>query len=123
MISMVIISKDEEGLDETLADVTSQAWTISDSAEVVVIDASDGRLDHFRLRHQPHVRWVQFEQLPGVGVTIPHQRNVGVNATYGETLVFTDAGWRPELEWLGRLIAPLFKGEYITLGLDPRDPR
>lgn len=117
MISIVIISKDEEGLDETLADVTSQARTIADLAEVVVVDASDGRLDHIRLRHQPHVRWVQFEQPPGVGVTIPHQRNVGVNAAHGEIIVFTDAGCRPEPEWLGRLITPLFKGEYITSGL------
>ena len=40
-------------------------------------------------------------------VSIPHQRNAGVRAAYGEIIVFTDAGCRPEREWLASLIAPL----------------
>ena len=52
MISVVIISKDEASLDDTLTDVTGQAQALGESAEIVVVDASDGRLDHIRLRHQ-----------------------------------------------------------------------
>ena len=121
MISVVIISKDEESLDGTLIDVTSQAGALEEPSEVVVVDASDGRLDHIRLRHENHVRWLQFQQPPGVRVSIPHQRNVGVRAAHGEIIVFTDAGCQPEPEWLVRLVAPLLQDEHITAGLDSRD--
>lgn len=117
MISVVIISKDEESLDGTLIDVTSQARALEEPSEVVVVDASDGRLDHIRLRHENHVRWLQFQQPPGVRVSIPHQRNVGVRAAHGEIIVFTDAGCQPEPEWLVRLVAPLLQDEHITAGL------
>ena len=55
-----------------------QAKDLKESWEIVIVDASDGRLDHIRLRHETEVRWVQFRQPPGVRVSIPHQRNAGV---------------------------------------------
>lgn len=117
MISIVIISKDEASLDDTLIDVIYQAKSLKEACEIVVVDASDGRLDHIRLRHETKVRWMQFAQPPGVQVSIPHQRNVGVRAAQGEIIVFTDAGCRPEREWLARLVAPLLEGERVTAGL------
>lgn len=117
MISVVIISKDEASLDGTLTAVTSQAEAFGESAEIVVIDASGRRLDHIRLRHEIQVRWVQFDQPPGVAVTIPHQRNAGVNEARGEVIVFIDAACQPEPDWLVRLVAPLSEGEHITAGL------
>ena len=77
MISIVIISKDEETLDDTLTDVTHQAERLAEPSEIVVVDASSGRLDQIRLRHEARVRWIQFTQPPGVRVSIPHQRNAG----------------------------------------------
>ena len=118
MISIVIISKDEAGLGSTVPDVICQAKDLKESWEVVIVDASDGRLDHIRLRHETEVRWVQFRQPPGVRVSIPHQRNAGVWAAHGEIIVFTDAGCRPEPGWLARLVAPLLQEEEdITAGL------
>ena len=117
MISIVIISKDEESLDDTLSDVASQAREFEEPAEIVVVDASDGRLDHVRLRHETEVRWLQFQQPPGVITSIPHQRNAGVHAARGEIIVFIDAGCRPEHEWLARLVAPLLEDEHATVGL------
>ena len=117
MISIVIISKDEESLDDTLTDVTHQAKRLAEPSEIVVVDASSGRLDKIRLRHEARVRWIQFAQPPGVRVSIPHQRNAGVRAAHGEVIVFTDAGCRPEEEWLSRLVTPLFHGEQVTAGL------
>lgn len=117
MISIVIISKNEESLDGTLNDVIHQAESLKESSEIVVVDASDGRLDQIRLRHETKVRWIQFAQPPGVRVSIPHQRNAGVRAAHGEMIVFTDAGCRPEREWLARLIAPLFQDEQVAAGL------
>ena len=80
MISIVIISKDEPGIDDTLTAITAQAQALQEPSEIVVVDASDGRLDLIRRRHEPAVRWVQFRPPPGVRVSIPHQRNAGVRS-------------------------------------------
>ena len=117
MISVVIISKDEKSLDGTLIEVTSQAQALEEPSEVVVVDASGGRLDHIRLRHENKVRWLQFQQPPGVRISIPHQRNVGVRAARGEIIVFTDAGCQLGPQWLVRLVAPLLQDEHVTAGL------
>ena len=109
MISIVIISKDEPGLEGTVLDVIYQAKGLAEPSEIIIVDASDGRLNHIRLRHETEVRWVQFRQPPGVRVSIPHQRNAGVRAASGEIIVFTDAGCRPEPAWLTRLLAPLLQ--------------
>jgi GT2 family glycosyltransferase len=122
VISIVIISKDEASVDDTLTDVICQAKDLKEPFEIVVVDASDGRLDYIRLRHETGVRWVQFEQPPGVRVSIPHQRNAGVRAARGEIVVFTDAGCRPEEGWLARLVAPLLQDEHITVGLTLATP-
>ena len=81
-----------------------------------MVDASDGRLDDIRKQHESAVRWVQFERPPGAGVTIPHQRNVGVRSAVGEIIVFTDSGCYPERGWLARLTAPLLRDERVTAG-------
>ena len=117
MISIVIISKDEESLDRTLTDVILQVQSFSEPSEIVVVDASEGRMDHIRRRHDGAIRWVQFQQPTGVAVSIPHQRNVGVRASRGDIIVFTDAGCKPGPEWLTRLVAPLHDNESITAGL------
>jgi GT2 family glycosyltransferase len=117
MISVVIISKDEASLDDTLNDITGQVSDLGEPSEIIVVDASAGRLDAIRSRHEAEVRWVQFEQPPGVRVSIPHQRNAGVREARGEIIVFTDAGCRPEARWLGRLVAPLRDDEDVAAGL------
>jgi glycosyltransferase involved in cell wall biosynthesis len=117
VISIVIISKDEESLDDTLAEVTRQARSLPEPAEIVVVDASEGRLDHIRDRHGAAVRWLPFQRPPGVAVSIPHQRNAGVQAARGDVIVFTDAGCHPGPDWLPRLTAPLRAGEHVTAGL------
>ncbi len=116
MISIVIISKDEETLDDTLTDVARQAKDADQESEIIVVDASSGRLDHIGQWHAAHVRWIEFEQPAGVTVSIPRQRNVGVRAARGDVIVFTDAGCRPEPGWLSRLLAPLAEGEDVTAG-------
>ena len=116
MISIVVISKDEPALDGTLADLGAQARDLGEPVEIMVVDASQARLDPIRRRHAAGTRWVAFQQPPGVTVSIPHQRNAGVREALGEIVVFTDAGCRPEPGWLERLIAPLYQGEQVTAG-------
>ena len=116
MISVVIISKDEPALDGTLSAVREQAAGVGEPCEILVIDASDGRLDEIRRAHEPAVRWIRFRRPAGAGVTIPHQRNAGVRAAQGDIIVFTDSGCYPGDGWLTRLIAPLHDGEYVAAG-------
>jgi len=112
-VSVVVISKDEaQGLIETLAAVTADAA----ADEVVVVDASEGRLDEISGQF-PEVRWVTFSPRPDVRVTIPHQRNRGVAEAVGDVIVFTDCGCIPEPEWLPRLLAPILEEhEAVTCG-------
>jgi glycosyltransferase involved in cell wall biosynthesis len=115
VISIVIISKDEPALDATLADATAQAAAHPAPAEVVVVDASEGRLEAIRERH-PSVRWIPFARPADVRISIPHQRNAGVAAAAGDVIVFTDAGCRPEPGWLDALAAAVGAGEPVVTG-------
>src|ERR1700722_1085776 len=105
MISVVIISKDEANLDETLSDVEREVISLAEGGEIVVVDASSHRLDYIKQRHQASVRWLDFQQPPGVKVSIPHQRNVGVREARGDIMVFTDAGCRVGKEGLSAVVA------------------
>jgi hypothetical protein len=109
-VGVVIISKDEPALDATLHAVAAQAAALDVPCELVVVDASSGRLEDVRRRH-PAVRWIAFAPVPGTAVTIPHQRNAGVRATTSDMVVFVDAGCRPGPGWLAALTAPLLAGE------------
>ena len=117
MISVVIISKDEADLDDTLTSVTAQVSSLTEPGEIIVVDASSRRLDYIRERHKASVRWLDFTQPSGVRVTIPHQRNAGVRAACGDIIVFTDAGCLPCEKWLARLVALLREGENVAAGI------
>lgn len=116
MISVVIICKDEASLDHTLAIVADQVAGLDEPGEVLVVDASAGRLDHIRQRHETQVRWIDFHPPAGIRISIPHQRNVGVRAAEGDIIIFTDAGCLPEDGWLERMVAPLRKDENAVAG-------
>jgi GT2 family glycosyltransferase len=109
VISLVVISRDEPRLAATLDGLTGQADGLEPAAEIVVVDASDGRLDGIR-RELPQVRWIDFARPAGVRVSIPHQRNAGVRAARGEIVVFTDAGCLPRPGWLAALVEPIATG-------------
>jgi glycosyltransferase involved in cell wall biosynthesis len=116
MISIVIISKDEASLDDTLVALVSQTEGLDEKTEIIVVDASEGRLEEIQLKHAPDVRWIQFRQPLGLTITIPHQRNVGVGEALGEIIVFIDAGCYPEPGWLEYLLGPLRQGEDVAVG-------
>jgi glycosyltransferase involved in cell wall biosynthesis len=116
LISIVIISKDELALGDTLAEVTEQASALQPT-EVIVVDASQGRLDAIRDRF-PAARWLAYEQPAGISVTIAHQRNIGVGASQGEVIVFTDAGCIPGPDWLLSITRDIVEGvEHVTCGV------
>lgn len=115
MIAIIVVSKDEPALEATIRDLASVASPTP--FEVVVVDASAGRLDWVRQLF-PDVRWIDFESNE-TGVSIPQQRNVGLRATGdADIIVFTDAGCRVEPEWLSNLASPIVSGaEHVTAGL------
>jgi GT2 family glycosyltransferase len=117
VLSIVVISKDEPALDETLAALHTQAAALTEEAEIIVVDASAGRMDDVRVRH-PQVRWLEYEPPRGVRISIPHQRNHGVAAAAGDGIVFIDAGCRPAPNWLARLASAIREdGECVAAGL------
>jgi GT2 family glycosyltransferase len=116
VISLVVISRDEPGLAATLDALTEQASSLAAASELIVVDASAGRLERIG-RERPHVRWIDFAAPDGVAVSIPHQRNAGVRAARGEIVVFTDAGCLPRPGWLAALVDPLVDGrEQVAAG-------
>lgn len=117
MITVIIISKDEPALADTLSVVCRQSAESSHEVEVIVVDASNGRLDNIRSEYEDRVMWMQFTQPPSVRISIPHQRNAGIQAASGEIIVFTDAGCVPESSWLEEIVTPLLDGEWMTHGL------
>jgi len=111
-----LICRDDPSLDDTLRSVLGQAEAMPEPAETIVVDSSAGRLDFIRQRHAGRVRWIQFEPPAGAGITIPHQRNAGVQAARGDIIVTTDAGCQPRSGWLANLTAPLQAGEQVAAG-------
>ncbi len=118
-VSIIVVSKDEPQLAKTLAalghELSAEAGRgVSAESEVVVVDASSGRLDGVRSDH-PWVGWVDFDPPPGAGVTIACQRNAGVRACKGDIVVFVDSGCVPCEGWLGHLVAPIARGEELVV--------
>ncbi len=110
MISVVVISKDEPALAGTLDAVAAELATADPTGELIVVDASRGRLDAIRRDH-PDVRWFDFVPPAGVAISIPHQRNESIRRVQGEIVVFVDCGCIPEPGWLATLVAPILAGE------------
>jgi hypothetical protein len=125
MISIVVISKDEPSLGGTLDGLRAQVSGSEEPVEIIVVDASAGRLDDIRDAH-PSVAWIDFTAPTGVRISIPQQRNAGIATARGEVIAFTDAGCDPFDGWLARLTAPILAGEeLVTAGparsADPND--
>jgi hypothetical protein len=119
-ISIVIISKDEEKLRDTLSaleeHIERENVNANYEVDTTVVDASRGRLSHIKERFS-NVQWIDFIPPPGIRVSIPHQRNFGIRSTSVEIIVFIDAGCVPAKGWLMRLVAPLVDGsERMTCG-------
>jgi len=116
LISVVITCKDEPLLADTLTALEGKLARCDLESEIVVVDASEGRLDDIRQSH-PRIRWLDFRPPAGVEVSIPHQRNRGVEATTGDVIAFTDCGCIPDDGWAESITTPIVAGaESVTVG-------
>jgi hypothetical protein len=112
--SIIVISKDEPSVFNTLEALAEQVRTVPpgllEGVEVLVVDAS--RTDRSeRGEAIAPLRWIRFTPPQGVRISIPHQRNAGVQAAKGDIIVFTDCGCIPMAGWLAHLVRPILAGE------------
>jgi GT2 family glycosyltransferase len=118
--AIIVINKSDPGIVDTLTSLDALARVRAGTAEVVVVDASEGRFDEVRERF-PGVRWIDFMPLPG-RPSIPHQRNQGVASTDAGLVVFIDASCVPGPDWLEQLCAPIESGEETIVAGAHRSP-
>ena len=112
-ISVLIVVKDEPEIDKTLEILKNQCKEVN--AECIVVDASEHRLTRVRTKHS-WVKWIDYQQPVGRRLTIPQQRNIAVENSKGDILVFCDAGGEPCKDWLKNLIAPIAKNNAKITG-------
>jgi GT2 family glycosyltransferase len=114
MVSIIIVNKNDRGVETTLDLLIKQSVQIP--SEILVVDASNGKLNDIRDRFLD-VRWIEFESKTEKKITIPEQRNVGIKAAHGNIIVFIDASCKPSKNWLANLTRPILKStESIVAG-------
>lgn len=114
LISVVIINKNDRGIADTLRALRDVRSPLP--FEVVVIDASNGKLDDISADF-PEVRWIAFASRTGRKFTIPEQRNTGLAEARGSIVAFTDANCIPDPDWLELLVNPILnEGEQLVAG-------
>ena len=110
-VSIVIITKDDPDVTETISHVLMQAAGSSRETEILVIDASKNPP-----KPPDGVRWLSFSS-NGDKATIPEQRNLGIRRSKGDVIVFIDSGCVPADDWLSCLLLPLYAdGEDMVAG-------
>ena len=113
-IAVVIISKDEASLEETLQLLKPQCEKVG--AKLFVVDASEKRLDWIR-EANPWVVWFDYEKPLGRTFTIPQQRNFGVKKADSDIVVFCDSGSIPSSNWLSEITKPILEKKFrVTSG-------
>lgn len=114
-ISIIVIVKNDRGIDHTLKALEAQKKSVS--TEIIVVDASDPSLMEDIRRAHPIVRWHQFISSAPQKTSIPEQRNVGIELANGKIIVFIDANCVPLENWFIELTRPILEGkETMTAG-------
>jgi GT2 family glycosyltransferase len=110
-ISIVVTARDDrDGLAELLAALAVQRRPAD---EIVIVnagssDGSDELIAYWRGRGLPLV----VRKLPGAGISAG--RNHGIAAAINEHIAITDAGCRPQPDWLGALARELETHDFVA---------
>ncbi len=113
-ISIIIIVKNDKGIEKTLSGLSSQKKPTK--TEVVVVDASEGELNYLHSKYSS-VIWIPYATPTIKKYTIPEQRNFGIASASGNIIVFIDASCEPSENWLSKLYDRYLEGEKIVAGV------
>jgi GT2 family glycosyltransferase len=108
MISIIIIVKDDRGIQNTLEKLKNIKKP--EKIEIIVVDASNGKLDDIKNNFKD-VHWIYYRNKSLKKITIPEQRNLGVKNAKGDPIIFLDANCIPSKNWLVKLFEPYIKDE------------
>jgi len=108
-ISIITIVKNDRGIADTLAGLSTQERPAP--TEIIVVDASKPeKFADIRAKY-PEVIWHQFTPRTVGKTSIPEQRNVGIELAKGEIVVFIDANCKPSERWLVEITRPILEGK------------
>ena len=107
--AIIVINKNDPGIVLTLSALSQLRLVLAEEAEIVVVDASEGRFDELRDRF-PKVRWIPFAPIPG-RPSIPPSVTSASRRPREDIVVFVDASCVPGPDWLEQLCAPIVAGE------------
>ncbi len=112
LVSIIIVVKNDRGIDATLAHLDLQRSTTR--SEVIVVDASEPtRLADIKAKY-PWVIWNQFPV--STSRTTPQQRNRGLELAKGDVIAFIDANCVPSPNWLATIATLMKQGRHIVCG-------
>jgi GT2 family glycosyltransferase len=112
-ISVIIVVKNDPGIEQTLESLEKQAT--GRTFETIVIDASaPGTLKAVQKRF-PKVIWEAYDQ-HGKRFTISEQRNRGLELARGDIIMFTDANCEPVSGWVEAIGRAIDDGESVVTG-------
>jgi GT2 family glycosyltransferase len=108
-ISIIIITKNDEGVAITLAALEHIQYPAP--TELIVVDGSVPRnsLENIR-KEYPDVKWLGYDSSKDKKATFSQQRNMGIRAASGEFIVFLDSSCQPKVDWLNILYS-FIKGQ------------
>ncbi|HSX43216.1 MAG TPA: glycosyltransferase [Candidatus Saccharimonadales bacterium] len=110
--SIIIVVKNDRGIDQTIAGIYDCAF--SGAFEIVVVDSSEpARLGDIRAKY-PDVVWDQYPV--SNRRTTPEQRNRGLELARGKYIIFIDANCVPAKTWLSAMVETLQDGKDIVCG-------
>lgn len=106
MISIIIIVKNDRGINNTLENLDKLTSTYD--KEIIVVDASGGKLNDIKSKYK-YVKWINYNNIGNKKITIPEQRNEGLRHASGDIMTFIDANCIPQSDWLDELIKPILE--------------
>lgn len=118
LISIIIIVKYDRGINLTL----KRLKTIEHPTkfEIIVVDASNGRLDDIKIKH-PEAKWIYYQSESIKKITIPEQRNMGVKNARGDKIIFLDSNCEPQKNWLVELQKESLNEKIVAGSIEPKN--
>jgi glycosyltransferase involved in cell wall biosynthesis len=98
-ISIIIITKNDEGVAITLDALKHVQYPAE--TEIIVVDGSlpKNRLEHIREKYS-EVFWLAYDSSKDKKATFSQQRNMGVRSARGKCIIFLDSSCIPREDWL-----------------------